>query len=74
MVFKKNLAYFVANFLTPSEVSDPRQLHHVRVVKVLRLQGNPLCDSKAWRKQVTDILRSLEELNNTSVSSDPQEE
>ena len=55
-----------------AEVADPRQLHCVKVVKVLRLQGNPLCDSQGWEGLVTKELTFLEQLNDLTISPELQ--
>ena len=55
-----------------TEVADPRQLHCVKVVKVLRVQGNPLCDSPGWEGLVNKELTFLEQLNDLAISSNPE--
>jgi hypothetical protein len=45
------------------ELSDPKQLRCVKVVKVLRLQGNPLCESGDWKEVVEAEVPGLQELN-----------
>lgn len=55
-------------FLTPtSELCDTKQLHCVKVVKVLRLQGNPLCDTASWKETVREQLTALQELDGQTI-------
>jgi geranylgeranyl transferase type-2 subunit alpha len=46
-----------------NKLSDPKQLRCVKVVKVLRLQGNPLCESGDWKEVVEAEVPGLQELN-----------
>ena len=59
--------FFPDSFFT--ELSNPKQLWCVKVVKVLRLEGNPLCDKEGWQGAVRDEVTNLQELtgaaNNT---------
>ena len=61
------LFFFPDSFFT--ELSNPKQLWCVKVVKVLRLEGNPLCDKEGWQGAVRDEVTNLQELtgaaNNT---------
>ena len=49
------------------EVTDANQLRSAKVVKVLRLQGNPLCNRPGWEALVTDKLVFLEVLNDHAI-------
>ena len=53
-----------------NRLSDPKQLHRVRVVKVLRLQGNPLCDGEGWREVVMSEVTALQGLNGLTIPTE----